>query len=337
MRKAGQRLLLSMVLFFLVITKVTAQNNVIVEENIRRIDAAEKNVKIDFCNGDILYKNNFNKLYLKNDLSSLSFINDIFTNDKPINKLLLYKKKIKGVKISIVEKSSGILNNIQIYIGGTYIYASVSFDFIDSIIINKECKLSFVTNGICKNDQSRTLDFNFLKKNVARNIDFLIKIRDRDVISKKNEIDNVNFISKNYPNYSFNLPILNNKSWFNDFLRDQFISSEYNYYSREKADLNFIKLIMEDSIDLIKSLLYSPNYFYAVNAMETIIYLNSINRIVIDDKMKEKIEAIKNSPYKITIQHTPDYFGTVNGYGEIKMTDKAVIQKVKKSLTTKKE
>jgi hypothetical protein len=326
-----KKILLFTILLSALSGQVKAQNNLIRLENLRRIDSVEKSLKTNFCHSDIIYKDNFNKKYLKNDLAIFEFLNKVFKDDIRINQLEVLQKKIKNTRVGKLEKKNGLINNLKLILNGNYLRADISLDFIDSIILNRSCLISFTTNGICNKENFKVLDFRYLKDIVTPNIGFTINIRDIDVVSEKVEIQNIESMAKKYSDYNFNVPSIGNPDWLNQFLLNQYIGETKNYYSLENANKNFVKLVKENRTDVVKSLLYSPNYFYSINAMESLMYLNSINKITIDDRMKIQINKIKESDYLLTIQKSGDSFGTVKGYKALGTSEEGVIKKLQKS------
>ena len=61
-----------------------------------------------------------------------------------------------------------------------------------------------------------------------------------------------------------------------------------------------MKLIINDQTILIKDLLFSPNNFYAINAMEALIFPSSEMKIIIDDKSQKRIDSLKQNDFHIT-------------------------------------
>ncbi len=308
---------------------VIGQNNLIQLENIKKIDSIEEYLLKDFCHSNIIYNKSYKKKYLLKDLLIFDLLNNIFNNNMQMSKLMSLTKKVKLTK---VENKNGLVNNLQIIINGNYLNANIALSFIDSSIINIICSISFTSNGICSKENFKILDFYYLKNLVAKNIKFPIQIRDIDIVAKKFDTSILKSISNNYPLINFNLPSSKNPDWLNTFFLNQYSNNSKNYYSNEYGDTSIIKLIKENKSDVLKSLIYSPNYFYSINAMEAIVYLGSINKIIIDDNLKNMIILIRKNTFQVTIQHTEDSFITVKGYNEIANSDEAIIRKIRNSL-----
>jgi len=145
---------------------------------------------------------------------------------------------------------------------------------------------------------------------------------------------NLRLALQNYPDYKFGpcSKDFENEEWINRICYNQYNSDSSCCYSYIKANKDYIDLINNMKINIINDLLYSPNYIYSINAMEAIIYLNSINKITIDDAMKTRMESIKKAKYVITIQKSSDLYSTVNGYNELNTSDENVIKKYRNSL-----
>jgi hypothetical protein len=318
--------------FSLIITLACNAQDSKQDDNLKYIDSVEKEIKIHLCNDKIAYPIKYNKKGIKSDKEIIYFLNKMFKEDfTPIafdNEL----SKLKKSRKSNEEKVNGLLRVNHLILNGNYLRVEARIEFIDNVIHRKYFTLSTTTNGRCGESNFRVLDFKLLKEYFLRDIDFNIFYKNTLIESTKFSVNKIEVAAKKYTDYSFNIPEINKSDIISNILLNQYNSDSSCCYSFLKANKIFVKLIKEDKVDIIRSLLFSPNYFYSINAMEVIMYLNSINKITIDDKMKEKINAIKNGTYQLTIQRSEDSFMTVKGYKEIKTTDEAVIMKIKNSI-----
>lgn len=135
-----------------------------------------------------------------------------------------------------------------------------------------------------------------------------------------------------YKNYIFNVPCGENEAAVNKIIMNQYNNDSSGYYSYLKANDAFVLLIKIGKIDIIKSLIYSPNYFYSVNAMEALIYLSAVNKIPIDKALKRKIEEVRGRTYEIIVKKGDDVFSHVNGYSDINMAENKIIAKNQNAL-----
>ena len=327
-----RRKLLIQFVFYLIVTLACNAQHSKQEFNLKYIDSVEQEMKIHLCNDKIYYPAKYNKKGIKSDKEIIYFLNKIFKEEFTPSTFENELSKLKRTRKSKEEKINGLLKANHLILNGNYLRVEGRIEFIDNVIHRIFFTLSTKTNGRCGESNFRVLDFKLLKECFLRDIDFNIFYKNTVIELAKFYPDKIAAAAKNYTDYSFNTPEINKSGAINDILLNQYNSDSSCCYSFLKANKDFVKLIEDNRIDIIKSLLFSPNYFYSLNAMEAVIYLNSINKIAIDNKMKEKIDAIKNATFQVTIQRSEDSFMTVKGYKEINTTDEAVITKIKNSL-----
>ena len=242
-------------------------------------------------------------------------------------------QKIKSIRISKEQKVNGLIKVVHLILNGNYLRVEAKLELIDSNTFRKSCVLSTSTNGRCGHAKFRIFDFKLLKECLIPDMTFKISFRNNLIESGKFIKRSLILSSKNHSDYKFNIPVADRLDFVDRIFLNQYNSDSSCCYSYLQAHRDFVTLVKSDNTDVIKNLLYSPNYFYSIQAMEAILYLNSINKIVIDDSMKERMRFIKQSDCPLTIQKTEDLFMTVGGYKEIKTTDEAVIKKYQKSLS----
>lgn len=325
------------IIIFLVITiafcRMGLSQTVFGERNYRYVDSVEQSVKHYMCKDLLTYPDKYEKKKIKNDMRIVGVLNNIFQRDFSVSRLDMELGKVQKPKVSRNETMNGLIRVISIIANGSYVRAELKLECIDDFIIRKKCLLFSTSNGKCSELGYRTLDFNLLKKHFIKELDFLIKISDNThLVATDFNGDNVKIASDKHREFKFNFPGSSNEEWVNKILYNQYNSDSSCCYSFSKADRDFVDLIKNGKIEVIRDLLYSPNYFYSVQAMEALIYLASMNKIVIDDSMRKRMEIVKQSDYAIRAQKTDDLFATVSGYKALSVTDMQVIQKYQSSL-----
>lgn len=306
---------------------IKAQSSVY-DQNKNYLDSVEFSQKLNFCNKVISYPDRYSKKEVNIDASVIYLLNDISQDSYTETALNISVKRQKKIRISKVEKYNGLIKVIEVIINGRNLRAEATIESINGFIYRKFFSLSTNTNGRCGSSAFRILDFKLLRNFYLGKIDFLINYSYNTLTWVNLNINQLEVSEKKYVDYKFNIPKAQDKdNWLQVIFSNQYNSDSSCCYSYIKGNKTFIELIKAERIDLIKDMLYSPNYFYAVNAMEAIIYLSSINKITLDEPMRKKIESIKKGTYPITIRKTEDLFTTVNGYNEINTSDNAVIKK----------
>lgn len=295
--------------------------------NTRHLDSVIANF---ICNDSLVYPAGYKKKLLEKDSPVIELLNSFFDSTFEANQVSDKIKKIRYAKVSKTETEIGLIKVINIIINGTYLHADVTLDCIGNSVIRKSSLLSSHTIGRCGLRGNRTPDFKLFKTFVVPKLQFLIRVRDySDIIATTFSRNNLVKVAEIYKDYRFNIPSDNAKKddWINNILYDQYNSDYACCYSYLRAPKDFVALIKNGQLSLISDLLYSPNYLYAVNAMEAMIYLANENKLVINDSIRTKMELLKMERSTMTVQRTSDSFKTVEGYNELNTTDGQVIQK----------
>lgn len=320
------------VVSFLSIEKAIAQPLSVQQKNLHYLDSIEQIQKIIECEGPATYTDKYRTKELKKDIDIIKVINAVFNNCNLVTHFNRELKKMPAVQVSEVESSKGLLKNRHVIISSSYLYIKLDIDAVDDRIIRKQCSFYTKTKGNCTITGLRILDFNLLKKFLLSEIDFPIRTIDRRLIIATGFLEsNLGIVASKHRDFLFATSKPANEDWVNSIIINQYNSDSSCCYSYTKAPKSFIALIKNGKEDLIKDLLYSPNYFYAVNAMEAIIYLSSINRISIDDSIRKKIESLKQGNFPITVRNE-DVYRTFDGHANLKMSDERIIKKYLSSL-----
>lgn len=316
------------------IEKGYAQQSFYSVANAMYLDSVERVIKNYICNDSLVYPAGYKKKLLEKETPVIEVLNSFFDSTFEADQVSEKLKKIRYAKVRFAEVSKtetdiGLLKVIHIIINGPYLHADVKLDCIGNIVIRKSILLSSQTIGRCGLRGNQITDFKLFKTFVIPKLQFLISVRDySDIIT-------TNFLQKNlvkaaevYKDYRFNLPSDKAKKddWINNILYNQYNSDSACCYSYLRAPGDFVALIKNGQLALISDLLYSPNYIYAVNAMEAMIYLTNENKLIINDSIRTKMELLKLERSAITVQAS-DVFTTVKGYKELKISNEQVIQK----------
>lgn len=300
--------------------------------NFNYIDSIEKETKLNFCNNILYYPETYKYKKIAEDKKILLQLNEILLKDFSVEKLISQLSKGKNNKIQIGEKKNGLISIIHFLFKGNFIKIDLKVEAIDSSIYRKNIAISTFSNGRCGESKFRIFDFNVFKKYFLTDLLFKINFGNNELQSKSYDEKKLLKLSSNHTSYNFSMPTSSNDGYVNAILLNQYNNDSARYYSYLKAPSDFIFLIKNHKYDLLQDLLFSPNYLYSVNAMESLQYLSGKNEINLDESLKKQIEIIRHSNYIIAIKKTDDLFMDVNGYSELKMTDDFIIKKYKNSL-----
>jgi hypothetical protein len=309
--------------------KANAQLEAIRFENVRYMDSSELQVKEIYCNGLLLYPDKRSEKKMKSDKVMVDFLNKVYNPEIRLSELNALLGGFKKATVSKDERQNGLLTFSKYIIKGNYLRLELNISHIEDVIVRKHFFLTTLSSGRCDVSSMKILDYSLLKELIT-GIEFKVGIWDhRYLYNETYCFDELNVLSSRYPGYRFNIPDILNKDLVNRAFCNQYNNDSSRCYSYQTPDKYFASFVKNGQLDVIEMLLYSPNYFYSVNAMEALIYLQSIGKANIDSKMNERIKSLKESKYKITIRKTSDFYSTVEGYSSIGVTDAMVIQKYK--------
>ncbi len=301
-------------------------------ENKAYIDSIDQYAKVHLCNDILTYPDNYNKKELNEDKSIIFFLNNLFKADFTDSRLNRELKKVKGTGKNTKRTENGLIKIVSLILNGHYIRADVKMEYIDGYIFSKSCVIMTLTNDKCGAMKFGIFDFKLFKEHLGQELGFKISFRYNSFEAKKLILENLRLSAVAHPEYKFNLPATGNLDWDEKVYLKQYDVDSSCCYSDKKGNADFVSLIRDGKIEVIKSMLYSPNYFYSIHAMEALIYLNDIKKNIIDDSLQRRIAAIRQGDFPVVIQKSGDLFITVGGYKGIKNTEQEVIVKYRNSL-----
>jgi len=316
-------------LFALISIPVHAQD--VFARNSKYVDYVFDSVSRYFCNGDWRFsETHVSPRKLKHDLKIIEFVNDFFQKELDSTSIDSIATSLKFDTKHRESSYNGLIVIHTIYMPVNYMRAVIKFESIGGHIYRRYCEISTSSYCYCG---LHLVDFRLLKEYYLKNIKFPLSFKvdffDSDTIS----INTLKTISENYPYNKFNLPGNDLPDWLNTIYCNQYNSDKtYLVYNSSFVDLQFIQLVKRERIDAIESLLYSPNYLYAINAMEPLIYLQSLNKVTLSDSIKKKMEEIKNSNYSFFSQSS-DVVHFMENYGKLYKTDEEIIYKYRKAVS----
>lgn len=307
-----------------------------VDRNLKYVDSVTEDLRNNFCNKIFTYPDNVKIDRAKKEKFFITFLNQIFNKEFTDKEFELDILKIKKAKVYKVVKQNGLIKTYEIVINGNYLRVELDLDFIDGIAYRKRCLLNTTSKARCGESAIRFVDFKLFKEAFLKEIDFPVFFFDNAIAGEAFALDVIQRASFRNTNYRFSIPVLGDTSKLNKILGNQYKQGDACCYNYTTPPADFVTLIEKDAVDVVKNLIFSPNYFYSINAMEAFIYLNSINKVQIDELIAERIKIIKGEVFEITIQKTNDLYSVVEGYKGIKTSDDAVVQKYANYLSKRK-
>jgi len=314
------------------VTGVHAQTPEMQQMNKTYLDSAEAVIRDVFCKGQVQYASHYSKRFIRRALAMVQVMNDISTDDFRLENLDRILHKLRTHARKEIETPQGEVKALVIHASTDNFPVKIRLKVIDGLIVGKDYYIDQKARCNCGGVPQSMQDFPLMKRLLAEHAVFPVKIMDRNdhLYFRKLVYPNLTLLANSRREYRFVYDLKDEDKWTNRLLEEQYIYDRL-IYNPERPDEGFAKLISKGKDRLIMHLLYSPNYFYAVNAMESLIYLESIGRVTIDDSLKARIKAIKEANYPI-LSAVTDVIYTREGYKNAYMNDSRVIEKYARSL-----
>jgi hypothetical protein len=310
-----------------------AQSNNFYVENARRIDAYINGpLKQYSCEEGMIFPAKYKASKIKSDLTIMSFINSLFDKNtiKPDVEKALSKVRKKSMGLS--ESVNGLIESDNITILGKYLWVNIKLDFIDSNLVRSKVTMRTTTHGKC-GSYVNLPDFKVIRDFLIKDSRMLFVLGyDDEVTSDTVYTENFASLAEKRKDYKFNIPGSGTEDWINEIFIKQYQSDKADVYNYTKPPKDFVRLVKDNKIAEVKDLLFSPSYVTSLNAMESLIYLSSINKVQLTSELNDRITQIKNASFIIMQQGAPDVLYTRKGYRELQTTDERVIKKYSSSL-----
>lgn len=299
-----------------------------IQANLKYLDSVEYVLRAKWCNNILTYENDYKAKQIKKEKTIVYFLNYAYSVNVDRTDVLDGLLKMKDIRIGKIENQNGLITINTIILNSSYLHVELRIESIDNLIFRKKLSLTTTTSGSCDVSRDRVLDLRLLKKIFINDFHHRFEISSNRELFVNEFIDsNLLLVEKKHQGYKVSLPSEKNPAWLNELLSGQYDNDSACCYKFNKADKRFVKLISNGQIDIINDLLFSPNNFYAINAMEALIFLSKENKIRIDESTQVKIDSIKQNHFSITAQFTYDLFKTFNGYLEMGVVDQDIVNK----------
>lgn len=309
-----------------------AQSNNFYVENARRIDAYINGpLKQYSCEEGMVFPAKYKASKIKLDLTVMSFINSLFNSGtiKPDVEKEITKVRKKSMRLT--ESVNGLIESDDITILGRYLWVSINLDFIDSNLVRSKVTMRTTTDGSC-GSYGHLLDFKVIRDFFIKDAKMLFSVGYDEMTSDTVYTENLVSLAGKRKDYKFSIPGSGTEGWINEIFTKQYQTDETGAYNYYRAPKDFVRLIKENKMEIIKDLLFSPSYTTSINAMESLIYLSSANRVQLTAELNDRITQIKNGAFIIIQQGSPDVFYKREGYRALNTTDERVIKKYSSSM-----
>jgi len=326
--------ILILVFFVAIRINCIAQSTEYFTENSQRINAYLNGpVEWKTCEGEISFPQKYKASKIKSDAFVVSFVNAITNNQTTADDIGVQLKKVGKKKALIINESiSGLIQTKEILLKGNYLRANVIVGFIDNIVVRSKVRLTTVTHAKCGVYDNRMMDFQFVKDFFIKDAKMLFSVTYDEMSSDTIYFSNLTSLAEKRKDYRFNIPGTSSEGWINEIFTKQYQTDSTGSYNYAKAPKDFARLIKENKTEVIKDLLFSPNYFTSINAMEALLYLTSVNKVQLTAELSSRIAQIKNGSFIIMQQGAPDVFYKREGYKELHTTDDRVVNKYTSSM-----
>lgn len=309
-----------------------AQSTPITARNIQYLDSL-KVMYDDFCQDSVYRFGKYQKRKLKREFAVLSFLHRMFTGNDKLSQLLEELRKIRKVRIWNDSSFNGLIRTDEIIINTDYTRTKLFLESINNLVYRKRIETDCTPYLRCGVGGYSKLDFQWFKEIWAPHIQSPFHVIDlMHLQSETWNYRNIELAATTYPKYIFKFNALDDSSWIKTIYANQFRKDSSCCYHSWRVEDPWKSLVKKNRWDVLKDLLYSPNYFMAIHAMEAIIYGQDQQKVTLSNNDLQKIESLKKASYKITLQSTYDVFITHSSYRSIKTSDNKIINKYKMAI-----
>lgn len=304
--------------------------------NARYMDSVRQLFDSLICKEGLDYPKEYGKNEIKEIESVIHVVNFFLNHDLSEDRIdsVTSGLQLDNIHVRKSRVKNGLLHEIKLEVKTRLLYSELTFEFAGNFLVSRNFTLRPDMNVRCGKDGFRYVDLKLVDTLYARQIDYPITLMYwHDILLKKTDRNNLVRAAHAYPDYRFGLDRFGAASgkdeWIAGFLRNQFDPDSVCYYSHELADKHFVELIRTGNFTLIRDLLFSPNYGYAINAMEAMIYLSQTGQVTLANSELACIEALKKDDSRI-VEERSDVEYNIDGYKALdKVSTDDIVRKYK--------
>ncbi|WP_430896510.1 MULTISPECIES: hypothetical protein [unclassified Paraflavitalea] len=299
---------------------VKAQNKEIVANNIHQVDSI-KRITFFNCSGIVQIDSGDTILVSSLDKKLFEVCNYFGTADFSLSDfLMLLNKKIGFKKVGTLKATNGLLVFNEFRITGNKLKLDIRVTSIDETVVWKSLAIEARSLGFCNGQKVYLPNYSLLEK-LTSGMKTMYRVHNGEGLFQEYfRIDNCNVLNDKYKNYNFYHKGSDSNLFDSLITVKQYIKDSSCCYLFDKPEKFVEDLIVNKKIDYLNSLLFSPNYFYAVCSMEALLFLEHVNKVKLSELERLRIAEIKSLDSKIIIQKSFDNFSTVEGYGKINLS-----------------
>ncbi|HLZ85868.1 MAG TPA: hypothetical protein VKQ52_01455, partial [Puia sp.] len=93
-------------------------------------------------------------------------------------------------------------------------------------------------------------------------------------------------------------------------LSESYILWENSTYDRASPDPRFVDLVRTANSRVLTRMLYSPYYYYAINAMEALTYMAATRQLTLAPALRDRIDRLRTPNLKTTDQQIIEKYRT---------------------------
>lgn len=317
---------------FVIVVAIFHSNGGLTQSNIKRdkerMDSCEAKIEQYWCGGQKLtYPKLYHKRKLEIDKAILNFAGAKFFDDPDSTSIEQQLEKLKKFVVTSHESRNGLITLKREVLKGGYLKVEANFEYLKGILYREKLLIYTVSNGSCTL-HGYFFDYSLFRRYLMEYINFDFEMIDCSHMKiEKSKLENIAKASIDRGEYRITVNDPRGDEWVNSILVNQFNADSSCCYLLNKPAPFIIELVKKDRLDIIEDLLFSPNYFYSIQAMEALVFLSKSRNLSLDSKVIEKVKEVRCSSDLITVKQHPDVEVTYHGYKDIGLSDLQIVRK----------
>jgi hypothetical protein len=266
----------------------------------------------------------------------LQMLNIIYAEGLGEEEILNKVRKHRPTKYRVDSVQMGLMQAVTCSVWVLdYLTVNIHLTCLDGQVLARRLELKPWTTRWCMNRSEKFYDMDYLNQVYAPVLNFPLRNMYSDYLySARLSPEVIRRTAAAHPECRFTLPDDTLSDSLNNTLAGQYYFSDGDHLYFEQPDRRFLRLVRTDDVRTLTTLLYSPNYFFAVSAMHSLNYLKSIGKADLTPTLSNQIERIKNGRYLIRFQHSNVVYPCYR-YSDLKENDDWFIRQYREALQNK--
>jgi hypothetical protein len=216
-----------------------------------------------------------------------------------------------------------------------YLGVAIRLTCLDGQVLARRFELNPSTTRWCVNRTMKFYDMDYLSKVYAPILNFPLRNMPFEYLyATRLSPETIRRMAAAYPDYRFTLPDDSSSAAPGNMLTAQYFLTQWDHLTDGRPGEEFLNLVRGGDVGMLTTLLYSPNYYYAVSAMLSLNYLKSVGKVEFTADISKEIDRVKKAHFLILYQHS-DVEREFSGYSEIKGSDDWFIRQYRLALERK--